>query len=271
MAAYEHVVVVMSIVLGLAVTQLLKGIAQLYQRRAAVRTYWLHTAWAVLLVLFSFLLWWTFWNYRGIEEWDFLRFVIYLSPTIAFYFLTSMTFPDPAEKVTDLRQHYFANRSGFFGAFAVYGVLAGLTAVVIRRLPVLDPSKHLPAAAGRRVGRCDAQRERACSCGRVHRFRDADARVRSALPFPSGLRSRPGVASFVSNPASQRLECFAWSLPEAGQAQGTLPTIVLHDSAAAVPGWMRTEIRGTRIGVGGWQPARARGRERAACRATGPA
>lgn len=140
MGAYQHVVVVMSIVLGLAVTQLLRGIAQLYRTRKRVRPYWLHGAWIVLLVLFSLLLWWTYWNYRSIAEWDFFRFVLYLSPTIVFYFLTALVIPDPADPVNDLKQYYFANRVGFFGTFAVYGVLAGVTAVTVRGLSVLDTS-----------------------------------------------------------------------------------------------------------------------------------
>lgn len=139
-SAYEHVLVVMSIVLGLAITQLLRGAAQLYRARARVRTYWLHWAWTALLAVFSLLLWWTYWNYRSITEWDFLRFVLYLSPTVAFYFLSSIAFPDPADNVDDLRAYFFANRAGFFGAFAIYAVLAGLTAMVVRGMPVTDPS-----------------------------------------------------------------------------------------------------------------------------------
>ena len=138
--AYQHVVVVMSIVLGLAVTQLLRGAAQLYRARARVRTYWLHWAWTALLTVFSLLLWWTYWNYRSITEWDFLRFVLYLSPTVAFYFLSAIAFPDPADKVVDFKEYFYANRVGFFGAFATYTVLAGLTAMVVRGMPVRDPS-----------------------------------------------------------------------------------------------------------------------------------
>ena len=130
----------MSIVLGMAVTQLLKGAAQLYRNRKRTRTYWLHWAWVALLVVFSFLLWWTFWNYRNITEWDFVRFVIYLSPIIAFYFVTAVAFPDPSDPVTDMKQYYYSNRVGFFGAFAVQGALAGLAAVVVRGLPLLDYS-----------------------------------------------------------------------------------------------------------------------------------
>jgi hypothetical protein len=140
MAAYSHVVVVMSIVLGLAVTQLLKGVAQLYRTRRRIHVYWLHTAWIAFLAVFSLLLWWTYWHYRDIEEWTFFRFVLYLSPTVVFYFITAIAIPDPTEGVTDLREYYFANRAGFFGTFALYGVCAALAAVFVRELPILDPS-----------------------------------------------------------------------------------------------------------------------------------
>ena len=137
---YQHVVVVMSILVGLSVTQLLKGVAQLYRTRSRVRTYWLYWAWIALLAAFSFLLWWTFWNYRGIADWNFLRFVTYLSPAVVFYFLVAIAIPDPSEAVDDLRKYYFSNRTGFFGAFALYGAVAGITALVVRGLPLLDPS-----------------------------------------------------------------------------------------------------------------------------------
>lgn len=139
-APYQHVVVVMSIVLGLSVTQLLKGLAQLYRTRTRVRTYWLHTAWMVLLVFYSLVLWWLHWNYRSIEDWSFFSFVLYLSPMIVFYFLTSIVIPDPSDPVTDYREHYFSSRAGFFGTFAVQLVLAHAAGVIVRRLPLVDPS-----------------------------------------------------------------------------------------------------------------------------------
>lgn len=138
--AYEHVLVVMSIVLGLAVTQLLKGAAQLYRARGRLRPYWLHWAWTALLMVFSLLLWWTYWNYRSITEWTFFRFLLYLSPTVTFYFLSSIAFPDPADGVVDLKEYFYSNRVGFFGTFAAYAVLAGLSAMLVRNLPVLDLS-----------------------------------------------------------------------------------------------------------------------------------
>jgi hypothetical protein len=145
-ATYEHVVVVMSILLGLAVTQLIKGIAQLYRARLRVQTYWIHSVWIALLIVLSLVGWWTYWNYRSIAEWNFLRFVVYLSPMIAFYYLTVMVIPDPVDAVASLREYYFSTRVSFFSTFALYGFLAGLTAVVVRGLPVSDPSNLFRAA-----------------------------------------------------------------------------------------------------------------------------
>jgi hypothetical protein len=145
-APYQHVVVVMSIVLGLSVTQLLKGLAQLYRTRNRVRPYWLHTAWVVLLIFFSLVLWWLFWNYRSIEDWSFFRFVLYLSPMIVFYFLTSIVIPDPSDPVTNYKEYYFSSRVGFFGTFALQVVLAHAAGVVIRRLPLLDSADPLRLA-----------------------------------------------------------------------------------------------------------------------------
>lgn len=139
-APYQHVVVVMSIVLGLSVTQLLKGLAQIYRTRKRVRPYWLHTAWVVLLIVFSLLLWWLFWNYRNIEEWSFVRFVLYLSPMIVFYFLAAIVTPDPSDPVSNYKEYYFSSRVGFFGTFAVQVVLAHAAGVIIRGLPLPDPS-----------------------------------------------------------------------------------------------------------------------------------
>jgi hypothetical protein len=138
--AYEHLLVVMSIVIGLSITQLLKGAAQLYRARARVRAYWLHWAWTILLLVFSLLVWWTYWGYRSIAEWDFFRFVLYLVPAVVFYFLSAITFPAPTDDVTDLRAYYYANRAGFFGTFATYAFVAGLTAMIVRDLPFTDPS-----------------------------------------------------------------------------------------------------------------------------------
>lgn len=146
MEAYGHLVVVMSIVMGLALTQLLRGAAQLYRLRARRSTYWLHSAWVGLLVLLSLVLWWTYWNYRDITDWNFLRYVLYLAPTIIFYYLTAIAIPDPDEGVTNLEHYYFENRGAFFGTLMTYAVMAGVTAVVVRRLPVLDPSAALRLA-----------------------------------------------------------------------------------------------------------------------------
>jgi hypothetical protein len=148
MDAYEYVVVWVSIVLGLAVTQLLSGVGQLYRLHRRVRTYWLHTAYAVTVLIFTLLLAWVYWNYQNVEAWSFFGFLLYLSPAIALYFLAVITTPPPdSDDAFDLRAYYYANRRGFFGAFAAALFLASCSAWLLRGVPLLDPSMGLRALA----------------------------------------------------------------------------------------------------------------------------
>jgi hypothetical protein len=146
--AYEYVVVWVSIVLGLAVTQLLSGVGELYRTHKRVRTYWLHTAYAITVLVFTLLLAWMYWNYRAVPEWSFFGFLLYLSPAIALYFLAVITTPAAgSEAAGDLRAYYYANRTGFFGAFAAALFLASSNAYLLRGVPLLDPSMGLRLVA----------------------------------------------------------------------------------------------------------------------------
>src|SRR6185503_4751664 len=97
-------------------------------------------AWVVLLIFFSLVLWWLFWSYRSIEEWHFFHFLLYFSPMVVFYFLTSIVIPDPSDPVTNYKEYYFSSRFGFFGNFALQVVLAHAAGVIVRGLPLLDHS-----------------------------------------------------------------------------------------------------------------------------------
>lgn len=144
MSAYEYIAVATSIVVGLAITQLLSGVAQLYHARKDVRTYWLHTAWNAVLLLFAFRIWWVFWLYRDVPEWGFFQFLLYLSPSIVFYFLAAIAVPDmQRDTVNDLRGYYYSNRTGFFGGMAVHGLLSLLAPSAILGAPVFSATNGI--------------------------------------------------------------------------------------------------------------------------------
>jgi hypothetical protein len=116
MDAFSYLSVLLSIILGLAVAQVLQGFRGLILTRARVRSYWPVLAWAVLLLLIYFQSWWAMFGLRSHETWTFPGFAVVLWQTICLYLLGGLIFPDFArDENVDLRENYYAHRGWFFG------------------------------------------------------------------------------------------------------------------------------------------------------------
>jgi hypothetical protein len=62
MPVYFHIRIIMSILIGMALTQLLRGVARLVQHPGRDRPYWVHLVWVLFMFLFLIHFWW--WEYR---------------------------------------------------------------------------------------------------------------------------------------------------------------------------------------------------------------
>jgi len=120
MDAFSYLSVLLSIILGLAITQILKGFRGLALSRARVVLYWPTLLSAVLLMLINVQSWWSMFGMREIRVWTFAMFLVVLLQTTAVYMLAGLVLPDfHGEKTIDLREHYFAHRRLYFGLFVL--------------------------------------------------------------------------------------------------------------------------------------------------------
>lgn len=76
MDQFSYLAVLLSIILGLAVTQVLTGFRGLLQSRTTVRLYWPPLAWAFLLLLVFVQSWWPMFGLREQAEWTFAGFAV---------------------------------------------------------------------------------------------------------------------------------------------------------------------------------------------------
>lgn len=116
---FQYLAVLISIVLGLGLTQLLTNLGRLAQSRARVRHYWPATVWTVLLFFILVQSWWAMYDMRGHQGWTFLKFVLILATPTALYLMAALALPEVDARSTepvDLRAHYFAQTRWFFGA-----------------------------------------------------------------------------------------------------------------------------------------------------------
>jgi hypothetical protein len=118
MDEFSYLSVLLSIIIGLAVTQLLTGMRGQMLARERVRGFWPTQVWAGVLLLVCTQTWWAMFDLRTRQVWDFSDFAILLAQTIALYLLTGLVYPDfSPDRAVDLRAHYFAQRRHLFSLF----------------------------------------------------------------------------------------------------------------------------------------------------------
>lgn len=137
MDEFSYLSVLLSVILGLAVAQILTGFRGLLLSRARIKTYWPVIAWAILLLLVCFQSWWAMFGMRLRENWTFPQFAIVLLQTIVTYMLAGLVFPDFfGETVVDLKENFYAHRVWFFGFGFAMIVASVLKEVILDgRLP----------------------------------------------------------------------------------------------------------------------------------------
>lgn len=115
MTAFEHISVLISIVIGFAITTLLAGAVRLVHRRDSVIWYWPSAVWMVTLLIIDVQVWWSRFAWRTLSTWSFATFIAMLLVPIGAYVLSALLVAEPAEMPIDLRKEYFARRQVFFG------------------------------------------------------------------------------------------------------------------------------------------------------------
>ncbi|MBA3831116.1 MAG: hypothetical protein H0X34_04320 [Chthoniobacterales bacterium] len=115
MDAFSYLSVLLSIILGLAITQLLQGLGRIIQARNRIEMFWPPIVWAALFILVIVQTWWSLFGLRTRENWSFFPFLVVVLQTINLYLTTALILPEiPAGIRVDLRKHYFAEARWFF-------------------------------------------------------------------------------------------------------------------------------------------------------------
>lgn len=155
MDAFSYLSVLLSIILGLAITQVLQGFRGMMLARSRVHSYWPSVAWAVLLLVIDVQVWWAMYELRSRYDWSFLGFAIVLAQTVPLYLLAGLVLPDiGAEGPVDLRTHYYENYRWFFSLLVMLVLISIVKEAILHgSLPrPLDLAFQLILIAGSLVG-----------------------------------------------------------------------------------------------------------------------
>ena len=119
MDRFEYVMVMVSIIIGLAVAHLLQGLVEVAQRPRPFRLRSIHLVWVIfMLMTVSFFWWWQF-KLQALPEWNFGTYIFVLAYACLFYFQSTLLFPKDLGPDVDLDDFFHQQRGWFFGLNAL--------------------------------------------------------------------------------------------------------------------------------------------------------
>jgi hypothetical protein len=125
MDSFSYLSVLLSIILGLAITQVLQGFRGLMLARSRLRAYWPCLLWAFILLVMDVQAWWAMYDLRERRDWNFFTFAVVLAQTVPLYLLAGLVLPDAGNaEAIDLRTHYYENHRWFFALLALLLVIS---------------------------------------------------------------------------------------------------------------------------------------------------
>jgi hypothetical protein len=118
MSLFEFIVSMISVLIALAVAQLLISVGRLAQSHGRVLPYLPHVLWNVAIFLIAFLHWWSLWDFRDLA-WNSAMFFFSLMGPLLLFFAVTLLSPNPRmdDEVIDLKAHFRGIRVLFLWVF----------------------------------------------------------------------------------------------------------------------------------------------------------
>ena len=115
MDLYSHVRIIVAVVVGLGLTHLLRGVAQLIQHPGKNRLYWVHLAWVFFTFLYVVHFWW--WEYwlRELPDWNLAIYLFTICYAVLIYLLCAMLFPESLADYEGFEDYFYSRRRWLFG------------------------------------------------------------------------------------------------------------------------------------------------------------
>lgn len=132
MTPFEYVIVLISIILGLGVTQIMTGVADLVHQWDRIKLYWPHLIWIVLVFVLHIQEWWDVYSLQSFGSWRLPTFLFFTLYPVNLFILARILFPFKPQKGTiDLKEFYYANYKRIFLWTMILNVLSIISNIIV--------------------------------------------------------------------------------------------------------------------------------------------
>jgi len=120
---YQHVMVLISIILALSVYHLVYGVAGFIQHPTRHKISLLHLGWVAWLLLNVITSWWWEFNLSLVPRWNFGLYLFVFIYSSMYFFLSVLLFPDDLNGYAGYQDYFLSRRVWFFGFVAMTQLL----------------------------------------------------------------------------------------------------------------------------------------------------
>ena len=113
MDTFEYLSVLISVLLGLAVTHIFAGLVEVIQKRTDISVYWLHIVWAGNIVLWITFFWWFFFAWDELPSWSMRMFYLFFGYAALLSVAAGVIFPI-RDSIGDYKEFFYAVSPWFF-------------------------------------------------------------------------------------------------------------------------------------------------------------
>lgn len=135
MQLFEFLMILLSVIIGLALTELLTGVASLLRVRETVQFYWVHVGLQFGIFFALLQQWWESWDLAGLEVLSFGAVLLLIVPSLVLFLIAHMLFPRPATGAN--LEDYYYKQSPIIWGLVVFGTLEGTFLIpLLEREPI---------------------------------------------------------------------------------------------------------------------------------------
>jgi hypothetical protein len=134
MKPFEFVLIIISVIVGLALTEFAIGVAFMIQHYRTAHFYWPHLVMAAFGIISCLNYWATLYRLRKVESWTVAQIGLVFATGLIFFITTKIYFPDPNTFDLDYEAYFHANVKIIFVLMICFLVVWALEAFKIRKV-----------------------------------------------------------------------------------------------------------------------------------------
>ncbi len=143
MTPFEYVIVLISIILGLGITTILTGVAEMIKHTKLKHLYPPYVIWILLVFVIHIQEWWVSYELKSVQVWTLHMFLFVLLYPIILYVLAHLLFPSGVSREFTAKEFYFQNYPRLFVGTIILDIQSIIHNLIFSKLPIETQIPHL--------------------------------------------------------------------------------------------------------------------------------